>query len=116
MTDDGNREAARLEAAADEARRSQYRLRLYVTGAARRSLRATERVKRFCETFLPERHSLDVVDLYERPDLARSAGILGAPTLVKEYPKPLCRLVGDMRDEGRMLRMLGIEPSPTAGG
>ncbi|NNL86706.1 MAG: hypothetical protein HKP27_13685 [Myxococcales bacterium] len=99
------------EEAADRADSDTYTLRLFVAGAGPRSLSATERVRAFCERHLRGRHSLDVIDLYEHPDTAQTANILGAPTLVKDSPGPPRRLVGDMRNEERLLRLLGLTPA-----
>lgn len=85
-----------------------YTLRLYVSGATRRSTRAIENLKRLCEQHLAGRYELEVIDIYQKPVLARDGEILAAPTLVKELPEPLRRLVGDLSDEARVLRALDI--------
>lgn len=87
-----------------------YVLRLYVTGPTPRSARAIESIKRLCEANLRGRYELTVVDLYEAPGRAREQQIICAPTLVKEMPAPLRRLVGDLSDPNRVLLALEIKP------
>lgn len=83
-------------------------LRLYVTGSTPGSLRAIRNIKRICEAHLPGLYALEVIDIYQRPDLAKSEQIIAAPTLVKSLPLPLKRLIGDLSNEEKVLRGLGI--------
>jgi len=85
-------------------------LRLYVTGATRRSVRAIETVKTLCEEYLKGRYDLEVVDLFQQPERAQSAQILAAPTLIKELPPPLRRLIGDLSDPDQLLIALNLKP------
>ena len=94
-----------------------YVLTLYVAMASRRSVGAIQSVKEVCERHLRGRYSLEIVDIYERPSLAKGEQIVAAPTLIKRLPLPLRRLIGDMADEHRVLvgldlraREPGIEP------
>jgi circadian clock protein KaiB len=100
--------AAALEAAELASARVPYVLQLFVAGTRARSLRAIANIKRICERYLEGRYQLDVVDLYQQPALAREAQILAAPTLVKQQPGPVRRIVGDLTDESRVLAGLGI--------
>ena len=75
----------RLLAAVEEA---QCVLRLYVAGSTPQSSRAIRNLKALCETHLPERYALTVVDLYAQPELAREDQIVVAPTLVRQSPLP----------------------------
>lgn len=84
------------------------RLRLFVAGTAPRSLRAVEFLRRVCEAHIPGRYELEIVDIYQQPELAERDGILAAPTLLKLAPGPERRLSGDLLDEGRVLRGLEI--------
>lgn len=93
-------------AAADA--RMQYVLKLYVTGMGLRSQRAIERTRAICDESLTGRYELEVIDLYVFPDAARPAQIVAAPTLIREAPLPLRRLVGDLSDRARVLEQLGI--------
>jgi circadian clock protein KaiB len=98
-------ERALLEKAPDGA----YRLRLYVSGSSPRSAKAIANIRAICDQHLAGRYELDVVDLYQQPHLAKDAQIIAAPTLVKEEPMPLRKIVGDMSDEGRVLVGLDIQ-------
>ncbi|HEX9941183.1 MAG TPA: circadian clock KaiB family protein [Thermoanaerobaculia bacterium] len=86
-----------------------YALRLYVTGATPSSGRAIANVKAICEEHLRDRYDLEVIDIYQQPDLADEDEIVAAPTLVKRQPLPLRRLVGDLSDPQRVLLRLNLE-------
>jgi len=73
-----------------------YILRLYVAGASHRSRQAILRVRELCETELNGNVKLEVIDVYQQPILARDGQIVATPTLVREFPKPLRRLIGNM--------------------
>jgi len=87
-----------------------YLLRLYVTGATARSVRAIQNIQRICEEHLRGRYTLEVVDLYKNIDQARADQILAAPTLVKRSPPPLRHLVGDLSDDAKVLAGLSLTP------
>lgn len=82
-----------------------YHLRLFIAGNAPRSRRTVETVRRFCESHLPGRHDLEIVDVFQQPALAEKDGVLAAPTLLKLSPAPERRLTGTL-DEPRLLRDL----------
>jgi circadian clock protein KaiB len=84
-----------------------YVLRLYVTGTTSKSLRALTNLRTFCEAYLAGRYVLEVVDIYQQPALAKRDQIIAAPTLIKELPLPLRRLIGDLGDTKRVL--LGLD-------
>jgi circadian clock protein KaiB len=73
-----------------------YVLRLYVAGATDRSRRAVLRARRLCETQLNSNFDLQVIDVYQQPILARDGQIVATPTLVREFPRPVRRLIGDL--------------------
>jgi circadian clock protein KaiB len=80
-----------------------YVLRLFVAGMNPKSLQAIENIKRICEKYLPGRYQLEVIDVYQQPILAKDGQIVAAPTLIKELPPPLRKLVGSMADTERVL-------------
>ena len=84
------------------------KLALYVVGSTPRSTRAIVNVRKLCEDHLAGRYVLEVVDLALHPAAAAPAQVIAAPTLVKEDPPPVRRLIGDMSDTGRILERLGI--------
>jgi len=80
-----------------------YLLRLYVTGSTPSSVRAILNIKKLCEEHLQGRYDLEVVDLYQKPHLAKGEQIIAAPTLIKKLPLPLRRVIGDMSNFERVL-------------
>jgi circadian clock protein KaiB len=90
---------------------SGYCLRLFVTGATPRSARALRHLQRICERYLAGQYTLEVVDLFDHPEAAAEAQVIAAPTLVKDSPGPVRRLVGDLSDEARVLVGLGLPPA-----
>jgi circadian clock protein KaiB len=101
---------AEFEAALAAEDTARYVLRLDVTGLTPRSLAAIESTKRICEEFLKGRYDLEVVDLSKHPALAEGEQIIAAPTLIKQLPLPLRRLVGDLSDQERVLFGLDLRP------
>jgi circadian clock protein KaiB len=94
-------------------------MRLYVTGATPRSSRAITNLRKLCDEYLEGRYKLEIVDVYQQPELAREGQIIAAPTLVKSFPLPLRRFIGDMSNtanllEGLEIRLL-INQSPSPG-
>ena len=71
-------------------------LRLYVAGATMRSRQALLRARELCEGALKGEYRLEVIDVYQQPALAREGQIVATPTLVREFPKPVRRLIGDL--------------------
>lgn len=85
-----------------------YVLKLYVTGATARSLRAIANLKSICKQHLADRYELEVVDVYRQPERARRDQIVAVPTLVRQLPVPLRLLVGDLSRTDQVLHGLGI--------
>jgi circadian clock protein KaiB len=75
-----------------------------------RSARAVENLRVVCEKYLPGRYDLQIIDVYQQPELARTEQVVAIPTLIKKLPLPLRRLIGDMSDEERVLVGLDILP------
>jgi len=86
----------------------QYRLRLFVAGATRRSACAIQSIKSICQSHLYGRYELEVIDVYQHPDQMKAGNIIIIPTLIREQPLPLRRLVGDLSDKDRVLAGLDI--------
>lgn len=95
---------------ADHPPHEHFVLRLYVTGMTPRSVKAIENIKRLCEEHLQGRYDLEVIDVYQHPELAEDAQLLAAPTMIKELPLPLRRFVGDMSNEEKILVRLDLQP------
>jgi circadian clock protein KaiB len=73
-------------------------LRLYVAGATDRSRRAILRARQLCETEINGDFELEVIDVYQQPILARDGQIVATPTLVKDFPRPVRRFIGNLAD------------------
>ena len=83
--------------------KQKYLLRLYIAGSTPQSNRAVANIKIICEEHLKGQYELEVIDLYERPYLAAGEQIIAAPTLIKQLPLPLRRIIGDMSNTDRVL-------------
>jgi circadian clock protein KaiB len=92
------------------ARKPEWQLKLYVAGTTARSAAALENLKRLCETHLAGRYSIEVVDLLVNPQLAAGDQILAVPTLVRKFPEPLRKIIGDLSNEARVLVGLDVKP------
>jgi len=91
-------------------------LRLYVAGQSPRSLRAVANLRRLCAEELDARYRLEVIDLYQQPELAHSEQLVALPALIKRLPEPLRSIVGDMSSAERVLVGLDLLPRmPRAG-
>lgn len=85
-----------------------YVLRLYVSGATPRSTEAIAKIKDICEEYLPGHYDLEVIDIYQQPQLAAQEQIVAAPTLVKESPGKIRRMIGNLSNTRLILRRLGV--------
>ena len=85
-----------------------YVLRLCVSGMTPRSRDALINLKQICDDYLNGQYQLEVIDLYQQPALAAAHQIIATPTLLKSYPPPLRRLIGDLSDTEATIRRLGI--------
>ena len=103
---DSTEDFERLLAASDS---EKYLIRLYFAGMTLRSTEALARTKAVCEEHLQGRYELEVIDIYQQPELAREGQIIVTPTLIKVLPVPLRRLVGDLLDTEKVLRGLDIK-------
>ena len=75
-----------------------HQLRLYVAGSSPRSLRAIQNVKRVCESELSGRYNLEVVDIYKEPRRATKDQVVAIPTLIKQAPGLVRRMIGDLSE------------------
>jgi len=99
----------RFEQALNQPHNERFLLRLYVTGMTPKSTRAVENARRICETHLQGRYDLEVIDIYQQPQLAEGEQIVAAPTLIRKLPLPLRRVIGDLSDTERVLLGLDIK-------
>lgn len=96
-----------LENAATQQAAAHYVLRLYVSGTTPRSMRAVVNIRKFCDEHLQGRYELEIVDIFQHPELAQREQIIAAPTLIKQLPPPLRRFIGDMSQSELLL--LGLD-------
>lgn len=87
---------------------SRYILKLYVAGQSPKSVQAIANIKKICEENLQGRYELEVIDLYQQPQLAQDEQIIAVPTLIRKLPPPLRRIIGDMSNTERVLVGLDI--------
>jgi circadian clock protein KaiB len=87
-----------------------WNLRLYVAGQTPRSLTAFRNLKNICEEYLKGEYHIEVIDLMENPTLARGDQILAVPTLVRNLPQPIRKIIGDLSNTERVLVGLDIQP------
>jgi circadian clock protein KaiB len=87
---------------------SKYILRLYVAGNTEKSVRAILNLRRVCEIHLKNRFLLEVIDIYQYPEEAKSAQIIATPTLIKLLPLPIRRIIGDLSESDRVLLGLNL--------
>lgn len=88
---------------------SKYVLRLFVAGATARSRQAVLRVRQLCEAELKDNYELEVIDIYQQPNLARDNQIVATPTLIKEFPRPVCRFIGNLLNTTGLFVELDLE-------
>jgi circadian clock protein KaiB len=100
----------------EEAILSKYLLKLYVTGKTARSERAIANLKRVCEEELSSEYELQIIDVLENPQMAEDDRILATPTLIKQLPPPLRRIIGDLSDKEKVLFGLEVRPDPNQSG
>ena len=94
----------------EEALLSKYLLKLYVSGSSPRAAAALRNLRRICDEDLAGAYELEVIDVLKDPETAERDRILATPTLIKQLPPPLRRVIGDLSDKDKVL--LGLEVHP----
>jgi circadian clock protein KaiB len=92
------------------AEENSWQLRLYVAGQTPKSIAAFVNLKRICEEHLEGKYTIEVIDLLVNPQLARGDQILAVPTLVRNLPEPIKKIIGDLSNTERVLVGLDIKP------
>jgi circadian clock protein KaiB len=92
-----------------------WELRLYVAGQTPLSIEAFANLKKICEEHLKGRYRIEVVDLLVNPTLARGDQILAVPTLVRQLPPPMKKIIGDFSNTERVLVGLNLLPVKAPG-
>jgi len=86
-----------------------YNLRLYVAGQTPKSIAAIANLRKLCETHLQGRYNIDIIDLMRDPSLAQRDQIVAIPTLIKQLPEPIKRIIGDLSNTEKVLIGLDIQ-------
>jgi circadian clock protein KaiB len=87
---------------------NKYLLKLFITGQTSRSSRAIANLRRICDEGLGEGYDLTIIDVLERPQLAELDKVLATPTLIKEFPPPAKRFIGDLSETEKVLLELDL--------
>jgi circadian clock protein KaiB len=88
--------------------KARYELRLFVTGASVNSRRAVINIRDICEKYLGDQYSLEIIDVHQQKSVAEKEQIIALPLLIKYFPLPQKRMIGDMSDTQKVLKGLGI--------
>ncbi len=87
-----------------------WELRLYIAGQTSKSITALENIEKYCKEYLNGRYKIEVIDLLKEPALAAGDQILAIPTLVKKFPTPIRKIIGDLSNVEKVLVGLDIKP------
>lgn len=87
---------------------SDYILKLYITGASPNSGKAISNIKRICDEHLKNGYKLEIIDIYQQPDIASKEEIIALPLLIKSSPLPVKKLIGNMSDTKKVLKGLEL--------
>jgi circadian clock protein KaiB len=88
-----------------------YHLRLYVAGQTPKSIAAIANLKKICDQHLLGRYEIEIIDLMKEPTLAIRHQIVAIPTLIRQLPEPLKRIIGDLSNTEKVLVGLDIRPN-----
>ncbi len=92
----------------EEAAGEEWILRLYVAGQTQNSLAAFANLKKICETHLGGRYRIEVIDLLKNPQLAKDHQIIAVPTLIRQLPEPVKKIIGNLSNTEKVLVGLDI--------
>lgn len=88
--------------------KEKYILRLFITGILPNSVRAVKNIKTICEQYLKGRYDLEIIDIYQQPSLAFTEDIIAVPVLIKKFPLPEERMIGDLSNIKNVLKELDL--------
>ena len=92
-------------------KRMEWELRLYVAGNTPNSIAAFSNLQQICEKHMGGRYRIEIIDLFENPQLARGDQIIAVPTLVRQLPSPIKKIIGDLSNTERVLVGLDLKPA-----
>lgn len=87
-----------------------WELRLYIAGQTPKSVLALKNITKYCKEHLSGQYSIEIIDLLKNPQLAEGDQIFAIPTLVRKFPEPLRKIIGDLSNEEKVLVGLNIRP------
>ena len=88
-----------------------FRLRLYIAGQTPNSVAAIANLKKICEDKLKGKYRIEVVDLLEKPQLAKGDQIIAIPTLVRRLPPPVKKIIGNLSKTENVIVGLDLKPA-----
>ncbi|MBD3168931.1 MAG: circadian clock protein KaiB [candidate division Zixibacteria bacterium] len=91
------------------------KLKLYTVGNTVRSKRAISNLRRLCDGELKGNCIYEIIDIIDNPEVAEKEKIVATPALVKVFPLPARRIIGDLSDSEKVLGVFGIEPNSGGG-
>ena len=92
---------------------AEWQLLLYIAGQTPKSVKALSNIKKYAEEYLHGIYSIEIIDLLQNPQLAEGDQILAVPTLVRKFPEPIRKIIGDLSNEEKVLVGLNIKPLVT---
>ena len=95
------------------AEKEKYELRLYIAGQTPKSVLALKNITRYCEEHLAGDYTIEIIDLLKTPQLAEGDQIFAIPTLVRKFPEPIRKIIGDLSNEEKVLVGLNIRAVAT---
>jgi circadian clock protein KaiB len=90
-------------------RRASFKFRLFIADDTQNSAQAVANLTAFCREYLPDRHQIEIIDVFKDPKRALADGVFMTPTLVKLAPAPTRRIVGTLSQTQPLLQALGLE-------
>jgi circadian clock protein KaiB len=97
---------------AKRAKPVKYNFRLYVAGKTPHSMAAISNLKKLCEDYLSGEYRIEIIDLAKNPALARDHQIIALPTLVRQLPVPIRKIIGTLANTEQVLVVLDVKPRP----
>lgn len=85
-----------------------YVFQLYIVGNSINSVRAIKNITSICETYLKNRFALEIIDIAENPSMANTEDIIAVPLLIRTFPPPKEKIIGDLSDTQNILDALNI--------
>ncbi|MGM0474274.1 MAG: circadian clock KaiB family protein [Bacteroidota bacterium] len=87
---------------------SEYKLKLFIAGMNPGSIRAIENVRKICDNQRKEKYDLEVIDIFQQRNMIKEMDIIAVPTLIRVFPEPERRMIGDMLDIEKIINILEL--------